>query len=323
MFLLFILFSGPVSATLTLSALSFDGANDFAYVSFDPGVDFPQMTIQAWVRPERFDPPRETFAGFARAVSQLPPRHGYTKTKESQFLVYQDKTDWTRWGFYVSTTNADGSPAGETDIPAATVFDRTRPDQWYHLAVTYNGSTGSSGTVILYQDGVEAARATVPGDRISNILSIWFGRWVAATAGDMGMVAIHSRVLDQPEIQDNMSCGVSPEGLFAYWPFNACSTPSCFGMSGSGVVPVAIHSTADFDAGTVDPSTVKLGINPSEGYCTPRDWSIGQLPCAPGNHLIMHFDKACLSGIGVGMETETLSIAGSLDDGTSIAYPGF
>ena len=589
MYFFVVVFSGHASANHTQLALSFDGSNDFAHVTFDPGVNFTQMTIQVWVRPERFDPPRETFAGFLRAVSQLPPRHGFIKTQDSKLLIYQDKTDWTRWGFYVSTANADGSPAGETEIPATTVFDRTRPEQWYHLAVTFNGSAGSGGAVILYQDGLEAGRATLPGDRITNILSLWFGRWVAATAADMGTVAIHSRVLDQVEIQENMSCGVSAEGLFAYWPFNEdsgqiigdvsgsghdgylgdsrdgdgsepqrvsadyqvasgdsdgdgipdgcdncptvasdnledrdgdgygtvcdlcpqtpnddadgdgyadpcdviaqtdtvlvgtsvvsttewlgsdahwvppgadtvqliccegpcldsanqviwenvvrtncvytvprvvaiveevagsgyglpggdaesvtagqtgdvtfdlfewfapqdlaritecttrylsyrefravdyetgecfadvcpdpnepsyeifigasnvdttplrfrgveldvkpCSTPSCFGMSGSGVVPVAIHSTADFDAGTVDPSTVKLGIDPDTAYCTPRDWSIGQLPCAPGNHLILHFDKSCLSSIGVGTETKTLSIAAALYDGTSI-----
>jgi hypothetical protein len=68
----------------------------------------------------------------------------------------------------------------------------------------------------------------------------------------------------------------------------------------------------------VNPATVKLGINPGNAYCEPRDWSIGQLPCAPGDHLIMHFDKSCLSGIGVGSTTSTLSIAGALYDGTSI-----
>jgi len=97
-----------------------------------------------------------------------------------------------------------------------------------------------------------------------------------------------------------------------------CSTPSCFGLSGSGVVPVAIHSTADFDARTVNPASVRLVAGSDSAVCEPRDWSIGGLPCDPGEHLILHFDKSCLTDIGVSTETKTLSITGSLKDGTAI-----
>jgi len=222
------------------SALSFDGDDDFAYVPIDPSKDFNQMTLQVWVKPERFDPPRETFAGWVRAVDQLPPKSGFTKTKQSKFLLYQDKSDWTRWGFYISTVNLDGSSAGETDIPVTDekgFFDRTDPERWYHLAVTYDGQTGSSGTVKLYLDGEEIGDpTTVPGAKISSIKSIWFGRWVAAIAGDMGMVSIHSRVLSQQEIRANMSCGVNSAsaGLFAYWPFDEGSGHVIADASGHG-----------------------------------------------------------------------------------------
>jgi hypothetical protein len=89
-------------------------------------------------------------------------------------------------------------------------------------------------------------------------------------------------------------------------------------LSGSGVVPVAIHSTADFDARTVNPATVRLGIDPGDDYCEPRDWSIGQLPCAPGDHLIMHFEKSCLRDIGASPATKVLSVTGFLNDETNI-----
>lgn len=37
------------------------------------------------------------------------------------------------------------------------------------------------------------------------------------------------------------------------------SDPNCFNLNGHGVIPVAILSTADFDATSVDPETVMLG----------------------------------------------------------------
>jgi len=37
------------------------------------------------------------------------------------------------------------------------------------------------------------------------------------------------------------------------------SDPNCFNLNGHGVIPVAILSSADFDATSVDPETVMLG----------------------------------------------------------------
>ncbi len=220
-----ILVSGTLPAMAENFALSFDGDDDFVVVNFadkeqssicpidgaPPGACFPSFTFQLRVKPESFDPPRETYAGYLRMVPQEPPDGGFTKTSSSNALVYQDKTDWTRWGFSMMTD--DGM---EVDILSTEVFDRTRTDTWYHLAVTYDGNT-----VTLYQDGTPAGSATGISGNVVNVLSLWFGRWVAATYNDVGIAAIHTRALSPAEIQAAADCGTMPqEGLFAYWPLD-------------------------------------------------------------------------------------------------------
>ncbi len=212
-------------ATADDFALSFDGDNDFVVVDFSdkepssicpidgapPGACFPSFTFQLRVRPESFDPPRETYAGYMRMVPQEPPQNGFTKTSSSNALVYQDKTDWTRWGFAMMTDEG-----AEVDLLATRTFVRGDTERWYHLAVTYDGDT-----VALFQDGQPAGSVSGVSGNVVNVLSLWFGRWVAATYGDIGLAAIHSRALSLTEIQQAAECGTMPkDGLFAYWPFD-------------------------------------------------------------------------------------------------------
>jgi len=220
-------------------ALSFDGDNDFVVVDFSdkpmasicsidgapPGACFPSFTFQLRVKPESFDPPRETYAGYLRMVPQEPPLNGFTKTSASNALVYQDKTDWTRWGFAMMTD--DGA---EVDLLATTAFDRDVTDRWYHLTVTYDGST-----VALYQDGAPAGSIGGVSGSVVNVLSLWFGRWVAATYNDVGMAAIHTRALTPAEIKEAADCGTMPQdGLMAYWPLNEGGGTIIGDASGNG-----------------------------------------------------------------------------------------
>ena len=111
-----------------------------------------------------------------------------------------------------------------------------------------------------------------------------------------------------------------------------CSTPSCFGLSGEGVVPVAIHSvvaedgTVIFDAATINPETIRFGTDPPTNGCSPipEQTDLIAVPCGTTGpdlamkDLVLHFDGNCLQICGgVGLNTTILTITGELWDGTS------
>ena len=77
-----------------LSAMSFDGKDDFAYFVPSFTGSFDKLTLQVWVKPGTFDPASETFAAWIRGVDQLPPAEWiYKKARYSKFLLYQNKSD--------------------------------------------------------------------------------------------------------------------------------------------------------------------------------------------------------------------------------------
>lgn len=203
---------GMSSPAHALSALQFDGSDDFAYVAFPGGKTFDALTLMIWVRPGTFDPYKEAVSAWVRAVDQLPPRNGYTKTSYSKFLLFQDKADWTRWGFQITTDS------GFLEVFSSQHL--TDPDAWYHIAVTYDSSIPiGSDNVFLYHNGIERGSGRVDGP-VSDVMSIWFGRWVHAIPGAIGEIAGYGRALSQSEIQASKECGAVSEGRQFYWPLN-------------------------------------------------------------------------------------------------------
>ena len=206
-------------------ALDFDGADDFVVVPL-PGTIFDSFTLQVRVKLTSFDSPTDSWRAWVRGVIEAPPRTGYTKTSESIWVLYQDKNDQTKSGFQLTNSN------GETvDVQATRRFDQ--PDQWYHLAVTYDGDSDS---VKFYIDGQLASSGTdTLAGPLPPIYSLWFGRWVSAIYSQLGMAAIHTRVLSQEEIETAADCGTMPQdGLFAYWPMNEGSGTTIGDASGNG-----------------------------------------------------------------------------------------
>jgi hypothetical protein len=195
-------------------ALDFDGADDFAYVPFDQPANFNTFTLQVRVKITSFNAPNESFRAWLRAtLGQLPPSGGYTKTPESIFLLFQDKSDPRKWGFSLTDDAGDS-----VEILADPSLDQLQQDRWYHLAVTFGEEDGKK-ILRLFQDGIQAGE--VDGVNLGNIplvQSLWFGRWVSATYSAIGMAAIHSKALEPGEVMKNADCEPTMDGLFAYWP---------------------------------------------------------------------------------------------------------
>jgi hypothetical protein len=195
-------------------ALSFDGQDDYAVVSIPSGKEFRALTVQAWVKPQAFNAKRETFAAWVRAVDQLPPTSGYTKTSTNRFVLFQSKFDWHNWGIEICTN------VGCKDVFASLKPLPDVPNVYYHVAATYDKDITTGNNIFLYLDGALAGSGRVEGQYIPSVLSLWFGRWVAAILGDIGTIAIYERALTPDEIWASYDCGPTTQGLFGYWPLN-------------------------------------------------------------------------------------------------------
>jgi hypothetical protein len=192
-------------------ALDFDGGDDYAYVPIpESKTEFESFTLMARVNLSSLNSPTESFRAWVRAVDQEPPVNGYINTNDNVFVLFQYKDSQTEWGFQLSNVN------GETvEVKSDLVLDQ--PGDWYHLAVTYDHTTG---TIKLYRDGQPAGSGTLAGP-IPPVLSLWFGRWVSAFYGQIGQPAIYTRPLSQVEIEKVALCGAMPQyERFSYWTFD-------------------------------------------------------------------------------------------------------
>jgi hypothetical protein len=76
-------------------------------------------------------------------------------------------------------------------------------DRWTHIAAVVDAVLGGPGTVTLYIDGVERARADVPVPIPRGLPTLYIGRWSGAgrfLTGDLDDIAIWSRALVAAEI---------------------------------------------------------------------------------------------------------------------------
>jgi hypothetical protein len=80
------------------------------------------------------------------------------------------------------------------------------------------------------------------------------------------------------------------------------SDPNSINLGSNGVLPVAVITTPSFDAGTIDPETVKL-----EGVA-PAKWALADVDADGDADLILHFDTPQLAGVlSVGDTEATLT----------------
>ena len=92
------------------------------------------------------------------------------------------------------------------------------------------------------------------------------GEFVAPSAGHIDEVEIHNRALSASEIQAIFNAGSAGKckTLTVVIDIKPGSFPNSINLGSGGNVPVAICSTLDFDATTVDPLTVTLASAPAK-----------------------------------------------------------
>jgi len=216
-------------------ALSFDGTDDYVEVADSSSLDLTgSITVEGWINLTSFSQPATVAAKWKDT--------GGTNGRGYLLTVATDGTP----RFYIST---DGS-----NYPRAT-GSALSLNTWYHLAGTYDGTS-----IKLYVNGTLVATTPQAGAMFLNSEPLLIGAndGYGGTArkftnGVIDEVRIWDRALTITEIADNYG------RLWVGIDIKPGSDPNAINLGSKGVIPVAVLSTASFDAATVDPFTVELG----------------------------------------------------------------
>jgi hypothetical protein len=235
-------------------ALFFDGEDDYVEVADHPSLRVQELTIEAWVN-----------------LDTLPGR---------QIIIR--KSINLAWGSFSLQVEKDGhlrlTVQDETNV-IWPVWRTTSPldaGGWYHVAGTFKKQNYDSSDGKIYVNGVAqtttfAANGYTTGFMIEYTTGGFFIGMQHGQSyplnGTIDEVRIWNRALTGDEIADNyknlfmdveidIKPGSYPNSINL--GIKPGSYPNSINLGSNGVVPVAILGSADFDAATVNPSTVTL-----------------------------------------------------------------
>jgi hypothetical protein len=218
-------------------ALSFDGIDDYVDCGNEASLRPSEgITVEAWVNYGEFS----TGSGGYAAICE-----GYYYGNTGFMLYQATGSPYNRVSYYVIATDL-GNPIGQSSKLLST-------NTWYYLAMVYDGSH-----VTLYIDGAYDSSVATTGliNWAGTIRNLYIGSTYTAGGakfkGIIDEVRICNRALTDTEIAYNYSLG--DVGI----DIKPGSDPNSINLGSNGVVPVAILSSENFDATTVDPSTVTL-----------------------------------------------------------------
>ena len=309
-------------------AFSFDPEN-YAYGTYT-GVQIPDqpayaltnsLTIEGWVRPRG-----DGYIIFWRGDNR-PGLDPYILSMQGNHTVL----------FQISDANGNGANVGTT----------LTYNQWYHLAATLDGG---SGTMSLYTNGVLAAQMTTsirpfgsliagdsPGMGIGNLND---GQNNFPFTGDIDEIALYNRALSASEIQSiynagsagkctpvvttTNNCVAAPSGLVGWWPGEGNANDVIGGDNGTlqgGAVfaPGKVGQGFRFDGtnGYVQiPDSAAL--KPANITCEAWVWLDPNLPAGRGGEVVV-FKKNTWSAWFEGYNL----VKGTIDNGNGTSSDRF
>jgi len=133
-------------------------------------------------------------------------------------------------------------------------------NQWVFVAATYDNALSPS--LNIYRDGNPVAS----NDDYQGVINTGTGSELRISSdvwefnGLIDEVEIYNRALSQSEIQDIYNAGSAGKckPIKVDIDIKPGSYPNAINLGSQGLIPVAILSSVDFDATTVDPDTVEL-----------------------------------------------------------------
>lgn len=217
-------------------AFSFDGIDDFVHIpNSAPLSTAGSFTVDLWFNP----------------ATDITP-----STAASPGLFSKGASD------SINFANNDGRIEVRGPFPRPNSTTDTWPaGLWYHLAVTFDtmsyrvfvngveqGSLASGHSIL--SNGNDIVLGAIPG----------FAPAVVTFSGLIDEVEVFNRALSSAEIQGIYNAGSAGKCKCAAVQIDIKpgSFPNSINLGSNGSVPVAIFSSASFDATTVDPTTVTL-----------------------------------------------------------------
>lgn len=179
-----ILINGPVwlpTSGKIGGALQFDGANKYVQIPDSDGLDNTnKFTVSLWAYPTLLD-------GSARTL--ISKRSNSTTSAYSLFF-------WTGNRLTVDIDSANNRFSSNTVFQA---------NQWYHIALVYDGSLSSSSRVKLYVNGVldktaSETSATLPNNAANLLLGQLEINYAYRYSGRLDEVGIYRRALSPGEV---------------------------------------------------------------------------------------------------------------------------
>ena len=167
-------------------ALSFDGVDDWVEVPDSPDLTPPHITIMAWFKPDNVTGSYAVIEKYDWAASK--GTYGIRQVNANVQCYFV-------WG-----------QDGDVDLEAASVL---KPQQWTHIAVTYDGKNGT-----MYVAGEVKATMNGTEDLIDSDVSLAIGtrgdthdtHWFA---GLIDEVAIFDEALTETDIRKIMEKGIA------------------------------------------------------------------------------------------------------------------
>ena len=233
-------------------SFSLNGTDSFVEIPDSPDLTPPSnsMTLDAWIRPDVISGPHAIVTKYSPVLNVS--------------WVLMDLDGFIRFGVY---------QAGSIDL--GRVVDTTNPvltvGEWQHVAGTFNIATQE---IKVYANGLEVPTVLSPAQTQSTITSIKDSsspvRIGALQTGDFNLNYFWSGLIDEVEIFDRALSAFEIQSIFNAESAGKCTVttvaidikpdqfPNSINLGSKGVVPVAILSSATFDATTVNPTTITL-----------------------------------------------------------------
>ncbi len=217
-----------------------------------------RITLEAWIYRTKVNS-WQGIVGKFYGKSKSPGSDG-----QRSYMMYVTNTNLL--AMIISNNGGQQSVGGDHFYAFSTTM--VPINTWTHVACTFDGDI-----IKLYINGnLETPSLQVQPSTTQTIFSgnspVYIGTFVQTTypqsqlsfGGTIDDIAIYDRALTQTEIQliYNFNNYDKFNGLIVSIDIKPGSSPNSINLGSQGTVPVAILSTSNFDATTVNPATVSL-----------------------------------------------------------------
>lgn len=220
------------------------------------------------------------------------------------------QTDDHFWFCFGAAPDNGCTPTADTTVISTTT---AAAGTWYHVA-----GVRSATEFAIYVNGVKEASKPLPAfiDSDRNPAFIGDYRLRHQLLGLIDEVEIYDRALTADEVRGIYLAGSAGtcKVVSVVIDINPGSVPNSINPNSNGVIPVAILTSAAFDAATVDAATVRFGATGQEA--APRHFALEDVNGDGKTDLIIQFPT---QNTGIACGTTSATLTGKTIDGFDLS----